>query len=199
MKIIEPSVELYKDKPALEIYKRIESAARVCYKSEEKITDTSYDSFIRGVLKRGHEAVIEHISLTAKIICDRGVTHELVRHRLASYCQESTRYVNYKEGIEVILPPLDAVNYDIWVTAMRSCEVAYRKMIEAGMKPQIARGVLPNSLKTEIMVTMNLREWRHFFKLRCAPAAHPQMKQVADMLLKEMKEYIPLFYEDIAL
>jgi thymidylate synthase (FAD) len=197
MKIIEPSVKIYKDKPALDIYKSIERAARVCYRSEEKITDTSYDSFLRGILKRGHEAVIEHCSITAKIICDRGVTHELVRHRLASYCQESTRYVNYKEGIEVILPPLDAVSYDIWVTTMRSCEVAYRKMIEAGMKPQIARGVLPNSLKTEIVVTMNIRQWRHFFKLRCAPAAHPQMKQVADMLLKEMKEYIPVFYEDI--
>ena len=199
MRIVVPSIELYIDKSPLEVYKSIERAGRICYKSENKTTEESYDTFIRGIMKRGHEAVIEHEKVTVKIICDRGVTHELVRHRLASYCQESTRYVNYKEGIEVIEPPFEtAWQKSKWHWAMLRAEEAYRDLVNDGVKPQIARGVLPNSLKTEIMVTFNLREWRHFFKLRCAPTAHPQMREVANMILKEMKNYIPLFFEDIS-
>lgn len=198
MKIVQPSVIVYLDKSPRSIYKSIERAGRVCYKSEDKITEESYESFIRGILKRGHEAVIEHESVTVKIICDRGVTHELVRHRLASYCQESTRYVNYKEGIEVIEPPFDtAWQKSKWHWAMLRAEEAYRDLINDGIKPQIARGVLPNSLKTEIMVTMNLREWRHFFKLRCPPTAHPQMREIANMILQQFKQSLPLFVEDI--
>jgi thymidylate synthase (FAD) len=196
MKIIEPSVELYKDKSALDIYKSIERAGRVCYKSEDKITEYSHDPFIRGILKRGHEAVIEHEKVTVKVICDRGVTHEVVRHRLASYCQESTRYCNYsKLGITFIQPDFEFTQDDL--DFMFAMENHYNKRISQGLKPQQARYFLINGIKTEIIITFNLREWRHFFKLRCAPTAHPQMKQVADMLLKEMKEYIPLFYEDI--
>ena len=198
MKIVYPSVILYQDKPALEVYKAIERAGRICYKSEDKTTEESYDTFISGIIKRGHEAVIEHEKVTVKIICDRGVTHELVRHRIGSYCQESTRYVNYKEGIEVINPHLSGKEMFVWIEAMKQCEIAYKELIALGIKPQLARGVLPNSVKTEIMVTFNLREWRHFFKLRLAPAAHPQMREVANLILIEMKKYIPLFFEDIS-
>jgi thymidylate synthase (FAD) len=107
--------------------------------------------------------------------------------------------VNYKEGIEVIEPPFDKVDsLAAWTNAMIIAEDAYRVLIEQGVRPQIARGVLPNSLKTEIMVTFNLREWRHFFKLRCAPTAHPQMREVANLILNEMREYIPLIFEDIS-
>ncbi len=199
MKIVYPDVTVYLDKSPKDIYKAIERAGRICYKSEDKITENSHEDFIRGLIKRGHEAVIEHESVTVKIICDRGVTHELVRHRIGSYCQESTRYVNYKEGIEVIMPPsLTGKEVFIWTEAMKQCQDAYKELIELGVKPQIARGVLPNSLKTEIMVTFNLREWRHFFKLRCAATAHPQMREVANLILNEMREYIPLFFEDIS-
>lgn len=183
----------------------VEVAGRVCYKSEDKISEGSDQKFIKSVLGRGHEAVIEHGVVTCAIVCDRGVSHEIVRHRLASYCQESTRYCNYsKEGfgnqITVIEPcylQKDTKAYQCWLNACEEAESAYFDMLLEGCTPQEARAVLPNSLKTEIVVTMNLREWRYFFKLRCAPAAHPQMREVAQMGLKLMYEALPIFFEDI--
>lgn len=206
MLIVQPSVQLLNPITRKDLYTQIELAGRVCYKSEDKITDDSAEGFIRRVLNRGHEAVIEHASISLKVVCDRGVTHEIVRHRIASYCQESTRYCNYSQDkfgqqISVIEPLyLDKSSraYKIWRCACENAENAYFDMLFSGCSPQEARAVLPNSLKTEIVVTMNPREWRHFFKLRCAPAAHPQMRQVALMALATMYAMYPVLFEDIA-
>ena len=212
MKIIEQSFEIYPFDPK-QIMIDIESAARTCYKSEDKITTDSAIKFVKGLLIRKHEAVIEHVSIAVKFICDRGVSHEIVRHRLASYCQESTRYCNYsndKFGNELtFIEPcfwtdtgnefdvLKAQKYGLWKEEMLSIEDRYFRLLEVGASPQEARSVLPNSLKTEIIMTANLREWRHFFKLRTAKEAHPQMREVACMALDELKKQIPVIFDDI--
>lgn len=185
-----------------DILKHIETCGRVCYKSENKITNDSYESFIDMIFSRNHFAVIEHFTLTAKFVCDRGVSHEIVRHRLASYCQESTRYCNYsndKFGGEItVIEPCylekDTSGYAVWYAACLSAEKAYFDLLEWGATPQEARAVLPTCLKTEIVMTANLREWLHFFSLRTAPAAHPQMREVATQLLDEMTQYLPVFF-----
>ena len=172
MKIIEPGFEIVDLLDGNEMLKRIERAGRVCYKSEAGITNDSAIRFVKNIIRSGHESVIEHEKITVKIICDRGVSHEIVRHRIASYSQESTRYCNYyaeKFGNELtFIKPYfwnkDFAKYKIWENTMLYIEKAYMELIEAGAKPQEARSILPNSLKTEIIVTMNLREWRHFFK-----------------------------------
>lgn len=207
MRIVKPSFEIMDMTGGFPefLMQLIEASGRVCYKSEDQITADSNQKFIKGILSRGHEAVIEHGVVTCSIICDRGVTHEIVRHRLASYCQESTRYCNYSKGkhdnqITVIEPCYleeGTSQYEIWRTGCEYCERAYMNMIKMGCSPQEARAVLPNSLKTEIVVTMNIREWRHFFKLRCSPAAHPQMQEVAKLGLKLMYESLPILFEDI--
>jgi len=205
MRIIKPSVEILTDINGEEVIKKIEEYGRVCYKSESKITKDSAEKFIKRLIKNGHLSVIEHFSISVRIICDRAVTHELVRHRIASYSQESTRYVNYKEGIEVIAPCFwedDKYKSSMsrgkaWADAMQAAETAYKLLIDAGATPQEARTVLPNSLKTEIVCTMNLRAWRHFFKLRCDKTAHPQMRQIAFMLLIGLSKKLPVIFEDI--
>ena len=205
MKIIEQSVELVDDFDAAAIMKKIERAGRVCYKSEGNIKDDTAEKFIRGVIKRGHESVIEHAAISFKIICDRGVTHELVRHRIASYSQESTRYCDYSAGkfggeLTFIKPCFwaeDDENFQLWKSAMAQLEKNYLVMRANGVKPEEARSILPNSLKTEIFVTMNLREFRHFLKLRCDKAAHPQMRQLAGMIYDIIKEKLPVIVEDI--
>jgi len=207
MRIINPAFEIMGNINSGEILRNIESYGRVCYKSEGMITEDSAIPFIRRILKSGHESVIEHEKVTVKIICDRGVTHEIVRHRIASYSQESTRYCNYskdKFGNELtfIKPcfwPEDSQEYKIWEEQMQMVENNYIKLIELGVLPEQARSILPNSLKTEIVVTMNLREWRHFFKLRTSKRAHPQMREIAIPLLQKMKELLPVIFEDIEL
>ena len=197
----------------------IEKIGRVCYKSEDRITEDgeSAKKFVGMLIKNGHEAMIEHSSLSVKFTVDRGVSHELVRHRIASFAQESTRYCNYannKFGGECtyidIAPGInldtkmrnmskeevDAV-YDEWVLAMEDAEKHYMRMLELGATPQIARSVLPNSTKTEITITANYREWRNFFKLRVPKTAHPQMREVTIKLLKELKTRIPVIFDDI--
>ena len=205
MKIIKADIEILSPIDGQEILKRIEQAGRVCYKSEDKITDGSAERFVANILKRGHEAVLEHQSITVKFICDRGVSHEIVRHRLAAYCQESTRYCNYsKDGfgneITVVEPCFlehDTPQWAAWESAMKNAEFSYFRMLELGCTPQEARSVLSNSLKTEVIMTADIREWRHFFKLRCSPAAHPQMREVAIMLLKKFQAQIPILFDDI--
>ena len=200
MKIVEPHVELEDIVDSLAIMEKIERAARTCYKSEGKIEEGSAEKLIRSCIKRGHESVIEHASVTLRFVCDRGVSHEIVRHRIASYSQESTRYVNYKDGIEFIRPCFwenDPEKARIWKTHMEFSEVCYGNLIKFGATPQEARSVLPNSTKTELVVTMNLREWRHFLKLRCSTAAHPQMRQVACMARDILKAELPVIFEDI--
>ncbi|MCI8958767.1 MAG: FAD-dependent thymidylate synthase [Lachnospiraceae bacterium] len=205
MKIIEPGFEIVDLLDGNEMLKRIERAGRVCYKSEAGITNDSAIRFVKNIIRSGHESVIEHEKITVKIICDRGVSHEIVRHRIASYSQESTRYCNYyaeKFGNELtFIKPYfwnkDFAKYKIWENTMLYIEKAYMELIEAGAKPQEARSILPNSLKTEIIVTMNLREWRHFFKLRADKAAHPQMRQIALPLLKEFQNEIPVIFDNL--
>ena len=202
MQIIKPSFVIEDEIDGQKILKNIERYARTCYKSEDKITVGSAEKLIANIIKRGHESVIEHEKVTVRLICDRGVTHEIVRHRIASYSQESTRYCDYhKKGEIQIIEPLFFVDqpekYEVWEKAMEETEKAYNKLIELGATPQEARSVLPNSLKTEIIVTFNLREWRHFFKLRCSPAAHPQMREIIIPLFQELKKRIPVIFDDI--
>ncbi len=222
MKLIKPSFVIEDEIDGEKILKNLERYGRVCYKSEEKITPDSARKFIANILKSGHESIIEHEKVTVRIICDRGVTHEIVRHRIASYSQESTRYCNYSGGVTFIIPPwvrLRVGDYryasdvfppqndllyenlthaeQIWFDTMSDSERAYIYLLREGWKPQQARSVLPNSLKTEIVVTYNLREWRHFFRLRCSKKAHPQMREVAIPLLLEFQKLIPVIFDDI--
>ena len=194
-----------------DMLQRIEKAGRTCYKSIDKITNDSSKSFVKKILDSGHHSVIEHEQMSVRIICDRGVTHEIVRHRLASYSQESTRYCDYnKDHMTFIIPPwVDIIpgeylelntqdspdNY--WFNHMLWSERTYRYQRNSGWTPQQARDILPNSLKTEIVMTANLREWRHFFKLRTANAAHPQMREVAIPILNSFKQLIPIIFDDI--
>lgn len=205
MQAIRAYTQIYGDVNGQEILNKIERCGRVCYKSEGKIEEGSAEKFVAGIIKRGHEAVLEHASVTVKFVVDRGVSHEIVRHRIASYCQESTRYCNYSKddfGSEItcIIPHyLDykSEGWETWKAAMKSCEDAYFKLLEIGHTAQEARAVLPNSLKTEVVMTANLREWRTFFKLRCANAAHPQMREVTRPLLEDFKNLIPVVFDDI--
>lgn len=184
---------------------QVERAGRTCYKSEGTGFMEDTEKFVRGLIKRGHEAVLEHASVSLRIVCDRGVTHEIVRHRLASYAQESTRYCDYSKGkfgseIVVIRPcywDIESEEYKRWYEICLACETYYLKLRQMGATPQEARAVLPNSLKTEIVVTMNLREWRHFLRLRCAPDAHPQMRQIAKLILELFRKRVPVLAEDI--
>lgn len=205
MKIINADVQFVTPIDGDIILKRIEECGRVAYKSEKNITTDSAKQFVANLIKRGHESVLEHCSFTVKFICDRGVSHELVRHRLAAYTQESTRYCNYsKDGfgneITVIRPPFFTENskeYKEWENSCLRAEHGYLTLLDMGATPQEARSVLPNSLKTEINMTANLREWRHFFKLRCARDAHPQMREVAIKLLHMCQEKIPIVFDDL--
>lgn len=187
------------------ILKQIELAGRTAYKSEDKITPDSAKDFVKMIRGRGHLSVFEHQFVTVRVICDRGVSHEIVRHRLAAYTQESTRYCNYTKGkfgreLTVIEPCFwtqDDEKYQVWKRTIEQIEAGYNKLIELGATPQEARTVLPNSLKTEIVMTMDLREWRHFFTLRTSKAAHPQMREVAIPLLKEFQKLIPVVFDDL--
>jgi len=205
MKIVKPKVEFMTMVDGAEVMRHLGKRGRVCYKSEAKISEGSAEKFIGGIIQRHHEAVLEHYSFTVKFTCDRGVTHEIVRHRVASYCQESTRYCNYfgdAFGSEITViepcyaqPDTDA--YMQWADACRAAEAAYFSLIKAGWSPQEARAVLPNSLKAELVMTANIREWRHFLRLRCGKGAHPQMREAALMLLDKCYDAMPALFSDI--
>ena len=193
MNIVKPSATLLSITPDAE--RLIERCGRVCYKSENKITEDSSTKFIQMIMKNGHESVLEHAVATIHFVCDRGVSHELVRHRLASYSQESTRYCNYKNGVVFIRPPfLD--RHPKWLAFCRNAEKTYLDMLATGCTPQLARSVLPNCLKTEIIVTTNFREWRHIFKLRTSLRAHPQIREIMfiaqSILNKECPSVFPI-------
>ena len=227
MRIIKPSYEIRRLNP--EDIRAIEEGARTCYKSEDAIKEGSADRIIRLLLDNGHESAIEHAGMSVKFIVDRGISHELVRHRLASYSQESTRYCNYSKDkfgneITVIEPCLYAdrneddiirikdreflqaapsssnvaKRYVVWYNTCKITEDRYFQLLELGATPQEARDVLPTSLKTEVYMTANFREWRQIFKLRTAPNAHPQIREVMVPLLKEMQERIPILFSDIS-
>lgn len=204
MRIVPQSAKLEQRVIGHEILCSIEKAGRVCYQSEPLGAPAD---FVRMLIKRGHESVLEHVSISVRVVTDRGISHEIVRHRIASYSQESTRYCRYKNEITVIEPSgLDitdkshpARNFngrDIWIEQMRSSERAYLDLLAIGVSPQIARSVLPSCLKTELVMTMNLREWRHFLRLRLAPTAHPQMRELAGMILKLLFGTVSVVFEE---
>lgn len=209
MRIIEPSYEILTEisEGGIKELQHIEKIGRVCYKSEDKITEDgeSAKKFAQMLINRGHEAMIEHSTLSVKFTVDRGVSHELVRHRIASFAQESTRYCNYSKdkfdnGITFIKPFFwdeDSYKYKEWKRLMAEAEEGYINLINMGATPQEARSVLPNSTKTEITITANYREWRNFFKLRTAKAAHPSMQEITRPLLKELKTKLPIIFNDI--
>ena len=219
MKIIEPKYEILTDisEGGIKELQQIERVARVCYKSEDKITPDgeSAKKLVGFLVKQGHEAMLEHSQLSVLFTCDRGVANELVRHRIASFAQESTRYCNYSKDkfggelsfirpyyIEVTDADKNATNTDytpgsLWVDSCECAEIIYKDMIALGMRPEQARCVLPLCLKTEIVVTANYREWRNIFKLRTPVAAHPQMRELMCPLLKELQSKIPVVFDDI--
>ena len=210
MQAIKPYTQIYNDFDGQKVLQKIEAAARTCYKSEGKIQEGSAAKMVASLIKSGHEAMLEHASVTVKFVVDRGISHELVRHRLASFAQESTRYCNYSKddfGSEItfIIPEYleyKSEGWNIWKESMKQAEDAYFKMLDFGLSPQQARAVLPNSLKTEVVMTANIREWRHFFKLRALGTTgkpHPQMLEVAVPLLEDMKNLIPVVFDDLVM
>jgi len=203
MHIIEPSYSILAIMPD-DPLAHIEAAGRTCYKSEAKIGPGTAEKFVRMILSRGHESVVEHASMSVRFVCDRGVSHELVRHRLCAFSQESTRYCNYSRGqyggdLAFICPPFFELESDFeqWRGACSESENIYLSLVSAGAKPEQARSVLPNSLKTEIVVTANLREWRHIFRLRTSAKAHPQMRELMRPLLRECRQRVPVLFEDV--
>lgn len=207
MNVIDAQYKILTTINSVEILKQLELIGRVCYKSEDKMSQDSSQEFIKRIISSGHESVIEHYCITVKFICDRGVSHEIVRHRIASYSQESTRYCNYSQDkfgneITFIKPCFwnkESDEYKLWENTMQLIEKNYLQLLNKGAKPEEARSILPNSLKTEIVVTMNLREWRHFFKLRTSNKAHPQMRELTIPLLKEFQSKLPIIFDDINL
>lgn len=181
----------------LEVYQTIELAGRTAYKSEDRITVDSAEKFIKSIRERGHESVLEHFNISVRFITDRGVTHEIVRHRLVSYTQESTRYCNYSKKGVTFTEPCDFTLENDDLEFLELVEAHYNKKIAQGKTPQQARYFLVNGLKTEIVCTANIREWRHILKLRTSKAAHPQMRALMIPLLRELQEKLPVLFDDI--
>lgn len=195
MKIIKPSVEIIDELNQDAILKKIEMCARVCYKSEDKATDESAEKFIRSIIKRGHESVLEHVSFTVRFVVDRAIANEIVRHRLTSPSQESTRYIRY-DSIGFV-KPIELKQDSIWKDACESSERFYSMLIQSGEKPETARSVLLHGTKTELILTSNAREWRHVIKLRTSPAAHTDMRHIMNKLLDELLVELPVLFDDI--
>ena len=201
MTIVQPSFEIETPIGA-EMLARIERVGRTCYKSEDRITDDSAEDFVAMLLRRGHESVVEHVSMSVRFICDRGVSHELVRHRLASFAQESTRYCTYKDGLAVIQPvkwpTMTLQQQQLWYRGVRQAEYFYTSLLGSGMSAQDARDMLPTCTKTEVVVTTNLRHWREILRQRTDKAAHPAMRALMSGLLAELKRKLPTLFNDIA-
>jgi len=203
MKIVKPSVEVYFHYPhtaegmPIRPQEFLERVGRTCYKSEDKITNASAGKFIKMLYDRGHHAMLEHCTASVKFVTERGVTHELCRHRICALAQESTRYCAYNKDkfggeITVMEPPgLSGDTRHEWETACVVAEGSYLRMLDRGVAPQIARSVLPTCLKTEIWVTANYREFAHIFTLRCSPQAHPQIREVMLLALEKFKDVVP--------
>lgn len=202
IKVIEPDFFIEECINGQEILKKLERFGRISHKTEERIGIGTAELFIKKLLEMGHESVLEHVSITVRFVCDRGVTHELVRHRLAAYTQESTRYCNYSGDIKFIRPLFYAKRteeYNLWYKLCAYSADVYDSLIKLGSKPEEARSVLPNSLKTEIVSTFNLRQWRHVFKMRCSIRAHPQIRQIMIPVLKVFKKEIPVIFDNFTI
>ena len=200
--IVEPGFELLTPIPWLIEYPELlEYFGRTCYKSENQITTHSAKGFVKRLIKSGHLSVLEHLSITVKITGDRSMSHQLVRHRIAAYSQESQRYCNYsKKGFQIIRPITvadDADKTDIWLDAVGEALVRYEELIDSGVPPEDARSVLPNAIKTEVVTTFNLRQWRHVFEHRALnPKAQWQIRQIMQDILRMFVEYLPCIFED---
>lgn len=200
-KIIEPSFEILTPIDGEQILKHIELCGRVCYKSENLITEDSAKQFVEKIKQRDHQSVLEHFDITVKFVTDRGISHEIVRHRLASFSQESTRYCAYSKNkfgheITVIRPSnLNDNRYKLWKTAIEDAELMYFQLLNNGSTPEIARSVLPTCTKTELIVTTNLREWKHIFEMRCSEAAHPDVRKIMIPLREEFRKQIPVIFD----
>lgn len=193
MKLIKPKIEFLCMTP--NPLETIERAARVCYRSESKNKDGA-KKLVSFLVEHGHESMLEHVNASYKVTTNRGVSHEIVRHRIGSYAQESTRYVDYQNlGMEFVEPEFELTETDI--RFLQTCESYYNLKLSSGLKKEQARYFLPNGLKTEIVMTLNLRSWRNFLKLRTHKTAHPEIRTVANMLLKNLKERIPIVFDDI--
>lgn len=203
MKIINQRFDILTPLDGYKILKHLELCGRVCYKSERDITSKSCVEFVKRLIKSGHESVLEHYSFSVRFITNRAIANEIVRHRIASFSQESTRYCNYStdrfdNAITVIEPGLiEMTQHEEWQFSCDKAESQYFQLLHLGVTPQLARGVLPLDLKTELIMTANLREWRHFFKLRTSPDAHPQMRELAISLLTKLRGSIPVVFDDI--
>lgn len=211
MKTVKQSFSILTNRTEDEILRQIEDAGRTCYKSECLIKDGSAKKFVNALISKGHESVLEHATISCRLITNRGVTHELVRHRIASYSQESSRYCNYsgdKFGSELtfIEPSRSMVEladqsyesyYKIWKDSMSQIEKDYMELVNNGVSTELARELLPNSLKTEIVVTMNIRAWRHFFALRATQFAHPQIRDLSTDMLEEFATQYPALFGDL--
>lgn len=195
VEFIRPSVELLAHTPDAE--KLIERAGRVCWKSEDKITEDSHTRFIKMLMGKNHASVLEHASATFLIVTDRAIANEIVRHRSGKFSQESTRYCNYnKKGLQFVIPStLSNADRADWGVACEVCSQRYIAMIEKGCKPEIARSVLPLSLKTELVMTMDFRNWLHFLDLRTSASAHPDIRVVALMIKEKLREIAPTVFE----
>ena len=205
VKTMLPKVGVVKLLSEKEIMETIEKAGRICYKSEGLVKENSAEKFIKNIIERGHESVLEHISISAIVFTDRATSHQIVRHRIASYSQESQRYCNYSKDkfdneitfIEPVFWDEGSIIKSAWLDAMNNAAKSYFELIALGARPEQARTVLPNSTKTELVMTMNLREWRHFLKLRTSNAADPQIREIAEMLLAQLNDYLPIIFNDI--
>jgi len=200
IKIISPQIFIEDPIHGKEILKKIERFGRISHKSEEKIGPGTAEIFVKKLLEMGHYSVLEHVSISVRYICDRGISHELVRHRLAAYTQESTRYCNYSGAIQFIKPLFykkGTKSYKIWYESCLASAKSYNTLIQQGSKPEEARSVLPNSLKTEIISTFNLREWRHVFKMRCQKGAHPQIREIMIPTLQKFQREIFIIFDDL--
>jgi thymidylate synthase (FAD) len=206
MQILSQSHEIMSNIDGTQILKHIELCGRTCYKSEGKITDDSHKAFVNMICNvKKHDSVLEHHSISVRFITDRAVSMELIRHRIAAYSQESQRYCNYSQDkfgndVTFIKPRwCDEMshNYIIWKNSCENSEKIYFELLAHGVKPENARSVLPNCTKTEIVMTANLREWRHVLKLRTSKQAHPDMQALMKLLLAEFKDQIPLVFDDI--
>ncbi len=200
MKIIDQSHEILHITP--DLLENIEAAARTCYQSEDRITPESAEPFVSMLMRCGHHAMIEFGDITVRFVTNRGVTHELVRHRLFSFAQESTRYVRYDGAMAFIRPnwwhDSSPEQQACWEAAMIAAETAYQALLRQGWRPEQARDVLPNALKTEIVVKGNIREWRHALTLRTSVHAHPQIRSLMAALLVDFKHRVPVVFDDLA-
>lgn len=200
MRLIKPRVEILDRLDERAVINRIATVARTCYKSDDYSTVQKDKALVKRLIDSKHDAMLEFVDIAVKFITDRAIANELVRHRMASYAQESTRYCNYskdKFGNELtFIEPAQGVN-DTWIEAMKQAEKAYLCLTVDGWPAEQARAVLPLCTKTEINMKANLREWRHFFRLRCSKHAHPDMRVLALDLLKQMHDKLPTIFEDI--